>query len=93
MTKYGSPNHTTPPRPNVVPDGQKPKTKNDSSELSLKDLRKLMADKILDNEDNRLTYVANVAMFLFDNLTDNRLDERNFREEKAVKLLELIFKS
>jgi len=60
--------------------------------ISLSNLRTLMYAKIFNDEDMKIGYVANVGMFLHDNLNDDRLKDQNFREEQSVRLLELIFK-
>lgn len=60
--------------------------------LPMRDLRKLIADKIFNDEGTKAGYVSNVAMFLCDNLKDDRLEDQKFREKQAVRLLERIFK-
>jgi len=36
-------------------------------------------------------WIANLAMFMYDNLDDDRLKDPAFRNEKAERLLELVF--
>ena len=108
MPKYSINEKPDKPRPNVEPVGQLPKVKNippsppygparskqNSIEgIPIKDLRTLLYDKIFGDEGMKLGYVANVAMLLFDSLEDERLNDTNFRDELAIKILNLILKS
>jgi len=63
-----------------------------TKEIPLKDLRTLMYDRIFNDEGMKLGYVANVAMLLYDNLKDERLQDDSFRTKEAIRILELIFK-
>ena len=88
---YGLPKvKNIPPMPPVKP----PKKELEVvDKIPLKDLRLLMCDRILNDEEMKQVYVANVAMFLLDNFEDKRLDEPNWRNERAIRLLKLLFES
>ena len=52
---------------------------------------KRMREAIDADPGYRISWVANLAMFMYDNLDDNRLKDRTFREQVAERLLKLIF--
>lgn len=50
-----------------------------------------MRDAIARDPGYKEAWIANLAMFMFDNLADDRLNDRAFREALADRLLKLIF--
>lgn len=53
--------------------------------------RKRMREAIASDPGYKIAWIANLAMFMYDNLDDDRLNDQAFREEKAELLLKLIF--
>jgi len=52
---------------------------------------KRMREAIAADPGYKIGWIANLAMFMYDNLDDDRLKDQAFREEKAELLLKLIF--
>jgi hypothetical protein len=53
--------------------------------------RKVMRDAFIDDPRFKQTYIDNVAMFLFDNITSQPLEDREYRNDLAETLIDLIF--
>ncbi len=53
--------------------------------------RKRMRDAFAADPAFEDTYIANVAMLLYDRLEDDRLKDRSFRDKIAKELIKLIF--
>ena len=53
--------------------------------------RKRIREAIAADPGYREAWIANLAMFMWDNLDDDRLKDPAFRNSKAELLLELIF--
>lgn len=53
--------------------------------------RKRLREAIAADPGYKLAWIANLAMFMYDNLDDDRLKDPSFREQKAERLLKLIF--
>lgn len=52
---------------------------------------KRMRETIAADPGYKIGWIANLAMFMYDNLDDDRLKDQAFREKKAEQLLKLIF--